>query len=152
EKNRDKALIFAADLAHYIADGHQPFHTILNYDGQLSNQKGIHRRYESTMIEKYLDEISALIKPDKIQYVNDPLNFIFTYISNSNSVADIIFDADTFAFNLSQDREDDEYYRLLWFKTKYITSIQITKASEDIASMIYSAWIDAGKPDYRLFN
>ena len=152
EKNRDKALIYAADLAHYIADGHQPFHTVMNYNGQLTNQKGIHGRYEINMIEKYYAQIITMLKPDKVTYISDPLNYIFNYISNSNSVSDVILDADDFAYNAVKNHDSDEYYRLLWFKTKYITTIQLTKASEDVASLIYSAWVDAGKPDYKLFN
>ena len=152
EKNRDKALIYTADLAHYIADGHQPFHTVMNYNGQLTNQKGIHGRYEINMIEKYYAQIITMLKPDKVTYISDPLNYIFNYISSSNSVCDVILDADDFAYNAVKNHDSDEYYRLLWFKTKYITTIQLTKASEDVASLIYSAWVDAGKPDYKLFN
>ncbi len=152
ENNRDKALIYAADLAHYVADGHQPFHTVMNYNGQLTNQKGIHGRYEIDMIEKYYDQIMTMLTPDKVTYINDPLNYIFSYISNSNSVCSVILDADHFAYNSVKNHDSDEYYRLLWFKTKYITSIQLTKASEDVASLIYSAWVDAGKPDYKMFN
>ncbi len=152
ENNRDKALIYAADLAHYIADGHQPFHTVMNYNGQLTNQKGIHGRYEIDMIDKYYNQIMGTISPDKVNYINDPLNYIFNYISNSNSVCNVILDADNFAYNAVKNHDSDEYYRLLWLKTKYITTIQLTKASEDVASLIYSAWVDAGKPDYKLFN
>ena len=152
EKNRDKALIYAADLAHYIADGHQPFHTVMNYNGQLTNQKGIHGRYEINMIDKYYDQIITMLAPDKIKYINDPLNYIFNYISNSNSICSVILDADNFVYDIVKNNDSEEYYKLLWFKTKYITTIQLTKASEDVASLIYSAWVDAGKPDYKLFN
>ena len=152
EKNRDKALIYASDLAHYIADGHQPFHTVMNFNGQLTNQKGVHGRYEIEMIDKYYDQIITMISPEKVNYISDPLNFIFTYISNSNSVCDVILDADSSAFNSAKSHEDDEYYRLLWFKTKYITTIQLTKASEDVASLLYTAWVEAGKPNYKMFN
>ncbi len=152
EKNRDKALIYASDLAHYAADGHQPFHTVMNYNGQLTNQKGVHGRYEIDMIEKYYDQIVTSISPEKVAYINDPLDFIFKYISNSNSVCNVILDADNFAHNSAKNHDSDEYYRLLWFKTNYITTIQLTKASEDVASLIYSAWVDAGKPDYKMFN
>ena len=152
EKNRDKALIYASDLAHYVADGHQPFHTVMNFNGQLTNQKGIHGRYEISMIEKYYDQILTMVAPDNIKYISDPLSFIFEYVSNANSVCSIILNADSSAFNSAKSHEDDEYYRLLWFKTKYITSIQITKASEDVASLLYTAWVDAGKPNYKMFN
>ncbi len=62
QKNRDKVLIFVSDLGHYVADGHQPFHTMLNYDGQLTDQKGIHGRYESEMVNRYIDQVTNSIK------------------------------------------------------------------------------------------
>jgi len=37
----------ASDLGHYVADAHVPLHTSLNYDGQLTGQKGIHAFWES---------------------------------------------------------------------------------------------------------
>ncbi len=45
-----KAKFFAADLGHYVADGHMPLHITRNYNGQYSGNNGIHSRYESTMI------------------------------------------------------------------------------------------------------
>ncbi len=57
ERNRDKAMIFAADLGHYVADGHQPMHCVVNYNGQLTDQKGVHARYESEMIDRYENEL-----------------------------------------------------------------------------------------------
>src|SRR4030042_3933584 len=62
QKNRDKVLIFVSDLGHYVSDGHQPFHTMLNYDGQLTDQKGIHGRYESEMVNRYIDQIANSIR------------------------------------------------------------------------------------------
>ena len=36
----------AAWLAHYISDAHVPLHAVVNYDGQLTRQTGIHSRWE----------------------------------------------------------------------------------------------------------
>ncbi|HEY4149284.1 MAG TPA: S1/P1 nuclease, partial [Chitinophagaceae bacterium] len=41
-KSKVEILFIAADLAHYIGDAHMPLHTSANYDGQFTNQKGIH--------------------------------------------------------------------------------------------------------------
>ena len=148
EKNRDKALIYAADLGHYVADGHQPMHTIMNYDGQMTEQKGIHYRYESIMVDSNLSEITGDFRAENAQYVKDPINFIFGYITDANSVADLLFDSDSFAFKMANSRESADYYKFLWFRTKYITETQIENSSRDFASLLYSAWIDAGKPSF----
>ena len=39
--------ISSAVLSHYVEDAHVPFHAIGNYDGQLTNQRGIHSRFET---------------------------------------------------------------------------------------------------------
>jgi len=152
EKNRDKILIYASDLAHYVADAHQPMHTMLNYDGQLTGQEGIHRRYESFMIERYIDELSKETKGFEVVYVEEPMDFIFDYISNSNSLSEILLNADKFANNKSGSTENDQYYSLLWFKTKYVTKIQFESAYNSLASLIFTAWVDGGKPDFTDIN
>jgi hypothetical protein len=146
EHNRDKVFIYASDLAHYVADAHQPMHTMLNYDGQLSDQKGIHRRYESIMLERYLDELSENTKAGIVEYLEEPPDFIFEYINNSNSLGEVLLSADKFASKRTGSTESDKYYNLLWFKTKYVTEIQFESAVNSLASLIFTAWTDAGEP------
>jgi hypothetical protein len=152
EKDRDKALIYASDLGHYIADGHQPMHTIMNYNGQMTGQKGIHFRYESIMVDSNLSQIATDFEAEKAKYIDNKLDFIFNYIADANSVSDVLFDADQYAFKKVNSHDSAEYYRLLWFKTKYITETQIDNAARDFASLFYSAWIDGGKPSFEEMN
>ncbi|MHB8580108.1 MAG: S1/P1 nuclease [Ignavibacteriaceae bacterium] len=146
--NKVEAQKLAADLGHYVADGHQPMHTVLNYNGQFTDQKGVHARYEITMVDKHLKELEDSFQPVPAPYIKDPLNFIFNYISNSNSVCGILFEGDYFAFKESGSRSSDEYYRLMWLRTGYITEVQFNSAAEDFASLVYTAWENAGKPSF----
>ena len=50
-KNVDLILKYSADIGHYIGDAHVPLHTTENYNGQLTNQKGIHGLWESRLVE-----------------------------------------------------------------------------------------------------
>ena len=152
EKNRDKVLIFCADLGHYIADGHQPFHTMLNYDGQLTDQKGIHGRYESEMVNRYIDQISNSLTTHEIKYVGNPLEYIFDYLTASNFYSPIIFTADKITYAQTSSHGSGDYYRLMWFRTKHVTINQLSDAAGALASLIYSAWIDAGRPDLSELN
>jgi hypothetical protein len=146
EKNSDKILIYASDLAHYVGDAHQPMHTMLNYDGQFSNQKGVHARYEIDMVNKYIDELSNETEGSKVNYVEEPLDYIFNYISDSNSLGEAVLAADKFSSSKAGSTEGDEYLRLLWFRTKYITEIQFENAYNSLASLIYTAWVNADQP------
>ena len=53
-KRRDwnKAALIAADLGHYVGDGHQPLHLTKNY-----NPGGLHTRFEKNMINTYQNQI-----------------------------------------------------------------------------------------------
>ena len=122
-------------------------HTMLNYNGQLTNQKGLHARYEINMVDKYIKDIEASIKNVNVAKVDNPFQFIFDYIANSNSVQTVITEADKDASKLAGNTNNDEYLRLMWFKTKYVTELQFNTAVSDLASLIYTAWLEAGKPN-----
>ena len=42
---------YAADLGHYVADACVPLHTTYNYNGEYTNQDGIHSLWESKIPE-----------------------------------------------------------------------------------------------------
>jgi len=149
DHNTNDALKYAADLGHYVADGHQPMHTVVNYNGQLTDQKGVHARYEINMVDDHLPELEKCFQPIAAPYVKDPEKFIFNYISDANSVCGVLFDADNLAYKESTSRRSDEYYKLMWSRTGYITEVQFNHAAEDLASLIYTAWVNAGKPSFK---
>jgi hypothetical protein len=147
DKNKDQVLLYTSDLGHYVGDGHQPMHTMLNYNGQLSGQKGVHARYEIKMVDKYISEIDSSITTASVKKVDNPFKFIFDYIANANSVQSVVLDADLTSSKMAKSNESDEYLRLMWFKTKYVTGLQFNTAVSDLSSLIYTAWLEAGKPD-----
>jgi hypothetical protein len=151
QKNFDDILLFSSDLAHYVEDASQPLHVILNYNGKLSNQRGIHSRYETVMIEMYEDELWQKLTLKPAEKMNLDLDSIFDYISDSNSLSPVIFAADLHALKYTQNHEekyDEEYYKLLWFKTGYITKIRFEEAINVLSSLIYSAYLEAGHPQF----
>jgi len=58
---RDNVTFLSAVMAHYIGDAHVPFHAVMNYDGQLTNQAGLHARFEAETFERYRTRLK--IKP-----------------------------------------------------------------------------------------
>jgi hypothetical protein len=51
-KNGDSDwLRWVGDLAHYVGDTHQPFHTTANFDGQKTGNNGIHALFESVLFD-----------------------------------------------------------------------------------------------------
>ena len=75
EKNFSSILKNSAELGHYIADAHVPLHTSENYDGQLTNQKGIHAFWESRIPELLDKNFNFFI--GKAEYIKDPSAYIW---------------------------------------------------------------------------
>ncbi len=149
ENNKIDILFFAADLAHYVGDAHQPQHLILNYDGARTGQRGIHGRYEINIINANIEELQENISPIEITYVKEPLQFMFDYCAQSNSFAGLIELADLHSLKYSDNEYNEKYFKIFWFRTKYMTFHQFSNAAEDLASMYYTAWINAGKPEIK---
>lgn len=64
------AILFSAWLAHYVSDAHVPFHAVVNYDGQLTGQRGIHARFETQRFERYRDQLVVASCP--MAPISDP--------------------------------------------------------------------------------
>ncbi|HTP12637.1 MAG TPA: T9SS type A sorting domain-containing protein, partial [Bacteroidota bacterium] len=141
----------AADLGHYVGDAHQPLHATKDYNGRsgVSGSYGIHSRYESTMIHANLGQLS--VHPDSIHFVGNPVDFMFGIIYQSNAYVDSIYDADAYARQSSgwngSGTTPAAYTSALWQKTGAFTQLQIQRASQNLASLLYTAWVNAGSPN-----
>lgn len=153
-KARDKKLIirYSSAVAHYVQDIHMPLHTVINYDGQLSGNKGIHSRYERWMLEAHAGQVAASIQPEKPVYLDNIRDAAFDWVLESTVWADnlLLADARSKIPGKSYDaREDyDEvYYAALYKITRAFTDMQLSKAATATASCWLTAWVNAGKPD-----
>jgi len=143
-KNWKKAAMTAAFLGHYLGDGHMPLHVTANYDGESTGQKGIHRRYEETMIDRYIDQIQ--FRKGNCKPVRDVKSFVFAYLYKNNSSVSLLLKADTDALKTAAGQYNDLYYSGLWDRTRQVTLLLLEESSKTLARLIYSAWIEAGEP------
>jgi hypothetical protein len=142
--NWAKAMFFAADLGHYVADGHMPLHITKNYDGQYTGNDGIHSRYESTMIYGYNSQI--VYTGDTVKLIPNVNKYVFNYIYKNHYYKDSILDADDYAYGLSSNYYSTTYKAALWNKTRNLTIMMFKNASHALAELIYNAWVEAGSP------
>jgi len=98
------------------------------------------------MVDNYLSVIENSYEEHKPFYIKNVKNYIFDYIVEANDYIEMILAADNYANGKTGGKFDREFYRLLWFKTKYVTINEINSAAFCLSSLIYTAWIDAGKP------
>jgi alkylated DNA nucleotide flippase Atl1 len=139
----DNAAYVAAVLSHYIEDAHQPFHGTVNYDGQSTNQRGIHSRFESELVLRHLKVLD--LKPIAIRPIANMRDFIFDRLVEDEAMLTTVLDADR-AATKGREFYDDAYYAAFFRDTHAILERRLSEASSAVASAIVSAWIEAGKP------
>lgn len=139
----DEAQMAAADLGHYVADGFMPFHITRNYNGQFTGNDGIHFRYESDMVNEYKSEITLDVDP--VVLIDNPVDYIFNYLYSNYQFVETLIDADDEAKAAGD--YNAAYYETLWELTRDMTVELFSGASHALASLIYTAWVEAGKPD-----
>ena len=142
--NWNQAVLTAADLGHYVGDGFMPLHIAANYDGQMSAQTGIHRRYEETMIDRHIDDIKFSASPcHKISKVQ---SYIFKYLYANYSYVQLLLQADKNAFIMAEEQYNEVYFESLWNNSNSFTIKLLEESSKATAALIYTAWLEAGKP------
>ncbi|MFA6026979.1 MAG: hypothetical protein WC727_11135, partial [Ignavibacteriaceae bacterium] len=87
-----------------------------------------------------------------IKKIDNPKHDFFQIVYQANARCAILFSADKAAALETSGKYDSLYYAILWFKTKNVTEEALCEASADIASIFYSAWLEAGKPKFNRFN
>jgi len=134
---------FAAIVGHYVADANVPFHAVLNYDGQLTGQNGIHVRFEEDLFVRYRTRLN--IQPPPLRSVPNARDLIFDTLLESYTLADKVLAADREAID-DRGFYDDRYYDAFFSKVKPILEKRIGDAISAVASVIASEWEHAGRP------
>lgn len=140
---RENIKFFASVLGHYVSDAHVPFHTTLNHDGQLSQQTGIHNRFELEMFERYRNWIR--ISPRPVFRIPDTRAFMFDTLTQSFVLVQPLLEADRQAA-AGRQQYDDGYYALFFGKGRPLLESRLSDSITAVASMITAAWVEAGRP------
>lgn len=140
---RDNVKLFSSVIAHYVGDSFQPFHAALNYDGQMTNQHGIHSRFETELFDRHRDKLR--ITPAAAAPVANVRDFMFATLTDSFQHVDAILAADLEAVK-GRTLYDDGYFAYMFDKTGPIMEKRLSGAITAVASLISSAWIEAGRP------
>jgi len=136
-------IFFGATLGHYVSDAHVPFHAVENYDGQLTNQHGIHARFEAIMFERYRAQLTIAPKP--AQAVADVRNHLFDVLLEGTQLVPPILKSDLAAIG-SRDVYDDAYYEAFFQANQAVMERRLSESITAVASVIVSAWHAAGAP------
>ncbi|MEO6134413.1 MAG: zinc dependent phospholipase C family protein [Ginsengibacter sp.] len=164
KRSKGEILFLSTELSHYIADAHMPLHTSSNYDGQKSNQRGVHALWESFLPQTFGDAYNFKV-PDA-KYVDDIAGETWKIISHSHSLIDSLLMAekkvrDRIApenrYKKDKDGNTVKFYNSPVFSDEYAQQFhaglngmiekQLRSSISETADFWYTAWVNAGRPD-----
>ncbi|WP_234462472.1 zinc dependent phospholipase C family protein [Adhaeribacter terrigena] len=159
-RDTDKILRLSSEMGHYIADACVPLHTTQNYNGQLTNQRGIHALWESRLPELLAHNYDFFV--GRATYLENPQLRAWDAVTRAHLALDSVlrfekevtesFDEDRkYSF---EDRNGvntrvysrdfcEDYHRKLNGQVER----QMRYAIALTGSFWYTCWVDAGQPD-----
>jgi len=153
-------LKYSADIGHYIADAHVPLHTTENYNGQLTEQYGIHGFWESRLPELFSEDYDFFI--GRAEIIEDLESRIWDVIAESHAAVDSVL---LFEKELSGRYQNGKKYS---YEERGVSTVKVYSKnySKDyhkmldamverrmrasvklVGDMWYTCWVHAGQPD-----
>ena len=160
-KDVAQILRLSADIGHYMADAHVPLHTTSNYDGQLTDQQGIHALWETRLVELFIGEYDFLFD-EKVTYIVDVQATMWQVIYSTHQKASQVLDIERqldadfpslqkYCFEQRgqsiRRNYTREYARCYHEALNGMVEEQMRASIQMIANLWFTAWIDAGCPD-----
>ncbi len=164
-KDLNRILRHSADLGHYIGDAHVPLHTTENYNGQLTNQVGIHAFWESRLPELFADETYDYFV-GKADYIDNPNAYYWQIVLDSHVLLDSVLAIEKELKNtLSDDQlycfenkgqamirtECFEFADIYHQRLDGMVESRMRAAIKAVGDAWYTAWVDAGQPNLNEF-
>lgn len=143
ERRWDEADEAALFLAHYATDLTQPLHTVVNYDGRLTNQAGLHRRFEVDLVNAHLNE--WVFDPAPCVAEADLRGWIFRELLESYRHRHAVFEADRVAA-AGWTYVHPHYGATFAGQAASVARKQLEAAISFVSSLWYTAWVRAGRP------
>ncbi len=160
-KDPDNILRISAELGHYTADAHVPLHTTKNYDGQLTDQIGIHGFWESRLPELYFDEYDFFV--GKAVHIPNVQLAAWHIVINANKAVDSVLRFENLLFEESGNGKfnfeskgkqtvkvvSEEYARRYHQMLAGMVERQFRASVKMTGDIWFTAWVDAGQPDLK---
>lgn len=164
KKNKSEILFLSGELAHYVGDAHMPLHTSSNYNGQKTNQKGVHALWESTLPQMFGDAYNFRTEPAK--YIPDVTAETWRMIAQSHSLVDTLLAVEKKvrnSFNTdNMYKKDSTGKTVLFYNSPVFSDEYAKKFHTDLGGMVerqlrlsiydvscywYTAWVNGGSPN-----
>lgn len=163
QKSTSAILRVSAEIGHYIGDAYVPLHTTENYNGEMTDQVGIHAFWESRIPELFADEqYDFFVGP--ANYIANPSEYFWDIVLDSHLLLDSVLTIEkTLSQTFPKDRqycyderlgltirtECREYAQAYQERMNGMVEQRMRDAVLAIGSIWYTSWVDAGQPDLK---
>lgn len=166
QADHSKLLRYLSEFGHYVADAHVPLHTTENYNGQMTNQVGIHAFWESRIPELFAEN-SYDFFVGQAEYIENPREYIWNMVITAHSHLDSVLSIEkrlSKGFPLDRQYCYDERLsqtvriQCAEYAEAYSNAMgsmvedQMRASIHAIGSLWYTAWVNAGQPDLSEFK
>jgi hypothetical protein len=158
-QSAEQILRLSADIGHYIADANVPLHTSQNYNGQFTDQEGIHGLWETRLPELFNDQYDLLV--GMASYIEDPQKRAWEAIRIAHEGVGAVLELEKalsknfpsmqkFSFEVRGTSLRKVYSAA--YATAYHTALkgqverQMRAAIKMVGDFWYTCWVDAGRP------
>ncbi len=138
-----------AILGHYIADAHVPLHTTVNHDGQLTDQQGIHSRWETGLVGRFIQpgDLEAAPARADTTFPERP----WDWLRASHALVPRLLEDDrkadrTTPVGTHGKRRTQAYWMIFQARQGPVVKQQLQRAGQHLGDAILNAWIAAGRP------
>ena len=139
-------LFEAGWLGHYVADGSQPLHTTINYNGWAEKQNpngyttehGIHSQFESVYVTANIKpaEVAPLVAASKPEVVADEWTQYLDYLHHTNSLVEQTYQLD----------KAGGFTEAGTPAARTFTDQRLAAGAIELRNLIYSAWVHSADP------
>jgi hypothetical protein len=137
-----KIVFYAGWLGHYVADGSQPLHTTIHYNGWIGpNPKayvthgGIHAEFETAYVSRNIAASDFANMVHAPEHIADPFNHYVQYLRDSNALVEKVYQLDKAGgFHDAGSREAFEF-----------TTQRLAAGSQMLVNLWYTAWLDSAE-------
>ena len=131
-------------LGHYVADGSQPLHTTINYDGWVeanpngyTTQHGIHAEFETDFVNRAVPSTRSFAHlVNAPQRLSDPFSDYMSYLEASHRLV-----AQVYAFD-----KENAYYGSGSQEAVEFVDARLAAGAQMLVDLWYTAWVQSGEP------
>lgn len=137
------AIYYAGWLGHYVADGANPMHTTVNYNGWVGpNPKGystdrkIHYKFESAFVEDNIVEGDFASQVKDAKELANPFEDYIAYLRDSNALVPELYELDKqHAFDEAGTADGKKF-----------VARRLAAGTQMLLDLWYTAWVESAQP------